>query len=81
MEVSTVRFSSCGITYSLLNVVHGLTSGEVRNLSGGEVRWDGEDIRAVDQSVGVGTELAHSLEDELEAVLELSLVSCRWVDC
>ena len=41
-----------------------------------EGRGNREDIRAVDESGGIVAELTHSLEDELEAVLELSLISC-----
>ena len=62
--------------YGLLNVRVGLASGEVRGI--GEVSGDGEDIRAVGEGSGVVAELAHGLEDELEAVLELGLVSCRF---
>ena len=64
-------------THSLLNISEGLASGEVR--VNDEVRRGVKDIRAVGQSRGVEAELAHSLEDELEAVLELGLVGC-W-DC
>ena len=59
-------------THCLLNIVDSLAGGEMR--SSLERGWDGEDVRAVGKGVGVMTELAHSLEDELEAVLELSLV-------
>ena len=65
--------------YSLLDVRVGLASGEVRSV--GEGRRDREDIRAVSEGGGVVTELAHSLEDELEAVLELVLVSYRGYQC
>ena len=59
-------------THSLLNISEGLAGGEVR--VDDEVRRGIQDIRAVGQSRGVKAELAHSLEDELEAVLELGLV-------
>lgn len=36
----------------------------------------GKNVRAVGQSCRVGAELAHSLEDELESVLKLSLIGC-----
>ena len=58
--------------YSLLNVRVGLASGEVGSV--GERSRDREDVRAVSEGGGIVTELAHSLEDELEPVLKLILV-------
>ena len=37
---------------------------------------DAEDVAAVGQSGGIVAKLAHGLEDELEAVLQLILVGC-----
>ena len=62
-------------THSLLNIGIRFSSGEVRR--GGEWGRVGENLAAVDEVVGVVAELAHGTEDELEAVLELSLVSCE----
>lgn len=59
-------------TDSLLDISVSLAGGEVRVEL--EVWGDGEDLGAVDEGSRVGAELAHSLEDELEAVLELGLV-------
>ena len=61
-------------TYSSLDVADVLSSGEVG--CGRELRRGGEDIRTVDERRGIATELTHSLEDELEAVLQLGLVRC-----
>ena len=61
--------------YSGLDVSEGLSSREV-SLSL-QIRRRGKDIGTVCQRGGVGAKLAHGLEDELEAVLELSLVGCR----
>ena len=58
--------------YSLLNVRVGLASGEVGSV--GERSRDREDVGAVGEGGGIVTELAHSLEDELEPVLKLILV-------
>ena len=63
-------------TYSLFNILVCLSCREVRGV--GKSRGDGEDVGAVGEGGGVVSELAHSFEDELEAVLELGLVSCRF---
>ena len=62
------------MTYSLLDIGVRLASGEVGR--GGQDGRGREDIRAVDEVIRVVSELAHGGEDELEAVLELVLVSC-----
>lgn len=63
------------MTDSLLNVGQRLSSGEMR--CGSEWGWVWEDLAAVDEVVGVVTELTHGTEDELEAVLQLSLVGYK----
>ena len=54
-------------SYSLLDILVGLASWEVRSAL--ECRRRGEDVRAVNESVRVVSELSHSTEDELEPVL------------
>ena len=70
------RRQSSAKTYSLLNISHGLASGEERE-SGRVVRGglgDGDDVRAVGHDVRVLAELREGEEDELEVVDELGLV-------
>lgn len=59
-------------TYRLLDILVGLASREVRERR--KLRRVREDLAAVDEVVRVVAELAHRAEDELEAVLQLSLV-------
>ena len=61
-------------TYSLFNILVCLSCREVRGV--GKSRGNGEDVGAVGKSGGVGAELAHRLEDKLEAVLQFVLVGC-----
>lgn len=61
-----------GYAYSCLDIVDTNSSREVRDSC--EVRGSRQNIRAVDERGGVGAELTHRLEDELEAVLQLGLV-------
>ena len=61
-------------TYGLFHILVGLSGREVRRSE--QRSRGGEDIGAVDQSIRVVSQLAHGLEDELEAVLQLVLVGC-----
>ena len=60
-----------------MHIFERLASGQVR--SGLQVGRDLENIAAVNQAVRVLSKLAHSLENELEAVLKLGLVG--WKKC
>ena len=61
-------------TYGRLDIGHTHAGREVRR--GLEIRGGGKNVGAVGQSRRIVTELAHSLKDKLESILELSLVGC-----
>lgn len=66
------------LTYSLLDIGMDLASRKVTNeLSRGEALRDGEDLGAVYHLRGVLVDHSERLEDELEAILELSLIRCK----
>lgn len=62
-------------TYSLLDIVHRLASGEHR--AAGEWLGVGDDLTAVNHRVHVMAERRQSGEDELEVRRELVLVVCK----